>query len=152
MPGRSSPEDGSGDNSDSQQLAVPLPRAVSGVSRSPFNTPSQSPSSPQFDHAGAGGSITSSVSASANSPSLIPRGRFQSEVDGPSSRRMQRPNSHDEFGAKLRRSHFESIVILGVVSGEQASASDLMARDATEGSVSRQTPVVREEERCRRIS
>ena len=37
------------------------------------------------------------------------------------------------------------MVNLGVASGEQASASDLMARDATEGSVSRQTLVVREE-------
>ncbi|KAH9014714.1 hypothetical protein EDB84DRAFT_1528437, partial [Lactarius hengduanensis] len=38
----------------------------------------------------------------------------------------------------------------GVASGEQASASDLMARDATEGSVSRQTLVVREEGRHQR--
>jgi hypothetical protein len=83
--------------------------------------------------------------SSANSPSLIPRGRFQSEVDGSSSRRRPRPNSYDEFGAKPRRSRFESMVNLGVASGEQASASDLMARDATEGSMSRQTLVVREE-------
>ena len=91
MPGRSSPADGSDNNSDSQQLAVLIlfPRAVSGESPSPFNTPSQSPSSPQFDHAGAGGCITSSASASANSPSLIPRGRFQSEVDGSSSRKAE---------------------------------------------------------------
>jgi hypothetical protein len=34
---------------------------------------------------------------------------------------------------------------LGVASGTNASASDLMARNATEGSVSRQTLVVREE-------
>jgi hypothetical protein len=34
---------------------------------------------------------------------------------------------------------------LGVASGEQASASDLMTRDTTEGSVSRQALVVREE-------
>jgi hypothetical protein len=34
---------------------------------------------------------------------------------------------------------------LGVASGAHASASDLMARDATEGSVSRKTLVVREE-------
>ena len=37
------------------------------------------------------------------------------------------------------------MVSLGVASGKQASASDLMARDATEGSVSRQTLVVRDE-------
>ncbi|KAH9009050.1 hypothetical protein EDB84DRAFT_1548758 [Lactarius hengduanensis] len=42
------------------------------------------------------------------------------------------------------------MVNLGVASGEQASASDLMARDATEGSVSRQTLVVREEGRHQR--
>jgi len=34
---------------------------------------------------------------------------------------------------------------LGVASGTNASASDLMARDATEGSMSRQTLVMREE-------
>ncbi|KAH9041223.1 hypothetical protein EDB85DRAFT_1921172, partial [Lactarius pseudohatsudake] len=38
------------------------------------------------------------------------------------------------------------MVNLGVASGEQASASDLMVRDVTEGSVSRQTLVVREED------
>ncbi|KAH9009441.1 hypothetical protein EDB84DRAFT_1546813 [Lactarius hengduanensis] len=37
------------------------------------------------------------------------------------------------------------MVNFGVASGEQASASDLMVRDATEGSVSRQRPVVRED-------
>jgi hypothetical protein len=37
------------------------------------------------------------------------------------------------------------MVNLGVASGIHASASDLMARDATEGSMSRQTLVVREE-------
>ncbi|KAH9028033.1 hypothetical protein EDB83DRAFT_2179751, partial [Lactarius deliciosus] len=74
-------------------------------------------------------------------------GRFQSEVDGASSRRRPRSNSYDEFGAKPRRSLFESMVNLGVASGEQASASDLMVRDVTEGSVSRQTLVVREEGR-----
>ena len=34
---------------------------------------------------------------------------------------------------------------LGVVSGEQASASDLMVQDATEGNMSRRTLVVWEE-------
>jgi len=74
-----------------------------------------------------------------------PRGRFQSEVDGASWHCRPRPNSYDEFGAKPRRSCFESMVNLGVASGKQASASDLMARDATVGSVSRQTLVIREE-------
>jgi hypothetical protein len=76
-----------------------------------------------------------------------PRGRFQSEVDGSSSRRRRpRPNSYDEFGIQpMRRSRFESMVNLGVASAGHASASDLMARDVTEGSVSRQTLVIREE-------
>ncbi|KAH9016335.1 kinase-like domain-containing protein [Lactarius pseudohatsudake] len=42
------------------------------------------------------------------------------------------------------------MVNLGVASEEQASASDLMVRDVTEGSVSRQTLVVREEGRHQR--
>ena len=152
VPRRSSPEEGgggSGGESDSP-VPIPFPRAVSGEyggapSPTPFYTPSQS-QSPQFDEHGAEGSTASlSTTANASTPSLLPRGRFQSEADGSSSRRRPRPNSYDEFGAKPRRSRFESMVNLGVASGEQASASDLMARDATEGSMSRQTLVVREE-------
>jgi hypothetical protein len=144
VPRRSSPEDGGGSGCDSDSplvVPIPFPRAVSGESPSPFNTPSQSQQSPQIDP------LERAVStSSASSPSMaIPRGRFQSEVDGSSSRRRPRPNSYDEFGAKPRRSRFESMVNLGVASGEHASASDLMARDATEGSMSRQTLVVREE-------
>ncbi|KAH9032801.1 Pkinase-domain-containing protein [Lactarius pseudohatsudake] len=133
-------------------VPIPFPRAVSGEyggapSSSPFNTPSQS-QSPSFDPVERAPS-NERASGNVNSPSsLLPRGRFQSEVDGASSRRRPRPNSYDEFGAKPRRSRFESMVNLGVASGEQASASDLMARDATEGSVSRQTLVVREEGRA----
>jgi hypothetical protein len=52
---------------------------------------------------------------------------------------------YDEFGAKPRWLCFESMVNLGVASGEQASASDLMACDATVGSMSQQTLVIREE-------
>ena len=53
--------------------------------------------------------------------------------------------SHEGFGAKPRQLWFESMVNLGFVSDEQVSASDLMARDLTEGSVSRQTLVGRDE-------
>lgn len=157
VPRRSSPEDGGSNNGDGDPpMPIPFPRAVSGEyggapSPSPFNTPSQS-QSPWFDlverapsnelDAGSPESVSGNV---GSPPSLLPRGRFQSEADGASSRRRPRPNSYDEFGGKPRRSRFESMVNLGVASGEQASASDLMARDATEGSVSRQTLVVREE-------
>ena len=157
MPRRNSPDEGgnsSGGGEGDSLIPIPFPRAVSGEygsapSPSPFITPSQSQSSP-VERASSNerdGCSTASMSASANasSPSLLPRGRFQSEVDGASSRRRPRPDSYDEFGAKPRRSRFESMVNLGVASGEQASASDLMARDVTEGSVSRQTLVVREE-------
>ncbi|KAH8996590.1 hypothetical protein EDB83DRAFT_2559153 [Lactarius deliciosus] len=157
VPRRSSPDDGgSGEDGDSL-IPISFPRAVSGEyggapSSSPFNTPSQS-QSPSFDPVERAPSnergVSPTASGNVNSPSsLLPRGRFQSEVDGASSRRWPRPNSYDEFGAKPRRSRFESMVNLGVTSGEQASASDLMARDATEGSVSRQTLVVREEGRA----
>ncbi|KAI9449935.1 Pkinase-domain-containing protein [Lactarius psammicola] len=162
VPRRSSPGDGGGSDGgggDGDSLVpIPFPRAVSAgeygtPSPSSFITPSQS-QSPSFDpversssnERGAGSPASGSGSGNTGSPSsLLPRGRFQSEVDGASSRRRPRPNSYDEFGAKPRRSRFESMVNLGVASGEQASASDLMARDATEGSVSRQTLVVREE-------
>ncbi|KAH9166815.1 Pkinase-domain-containing protein [Lactarius sanguifluus] len=152
VPRRSSPDDGGSGGDGDSLIPIPFPRAVSGEyggapSSSPFNTPSQS-QSPSFDPVERAPS-NERASGNVNSPSsLLPRGRFQSEVDGASSRRRPRPNSYDEFGAKPRRSRFESMVNLGVASGEQASASDLMARDATEGSMSRQTLVVREEGRA----
>ncbi|KZV64677.1 hypothetical protein PENSPDRAFT_656389, partial [Peniophora sp. CONT] len=64
-----------------------------------------------------------------------PRGRFQSEVDGASTRRKPRPNSFDEFaskGAGARRSRFESMVNLGGASSS-ATASDLMGPTAGAG-------------------
>ncbi|KAH9016024.1 hypothetical protein EDB85DRAFT_1898389 [Lactarius pseudohatsudake] len=149
---RSSPDDGGVGGDGDSLVPIPFPRVVSGEyggapSSSPFNSQSQS-QSPSFDPVERAPS-NERASSNVNSPSsLLPRGRFQSEVDGASSRRRPRPNSYDEFGAKPRRSRFESMVNLGVASGEQASASDLMARDATEGSVSRQTLVVREEGRA----
>ncbi|KAH9022694.1 hypothetical protein EDB85DRAFT_2293167 [Lactarius pseudohatsudake] len=136
VPRRRSPDDGGVGGDDHSLVPIPFPRVVSGApSSSPLNTPSLS-QSPSFD---------SVERATSNK-----RGRFQSEVDSASSRRWPRPNSYDEFGAKPRRSRFESMVNLGVASGEQASASDLMVRDVTEGSVSRQTLVVREEGRHQR--
>lgn len=73
----------------------------------------------------------------------LPRGRFQSEIDGSSSRRKPRPNSYDDAGAKPRRSRFESMVNLGVgVGSANASASDLMRN---EGSAVRQTLIVKED-------
>ncbi|KAH9022684.1 hypothetical protein EDB85DRAFT_2119745 [Lactarius pseudohatsudake] len=152
VPRRSSPDDGGSGGDGDSLVPIPFPRAVSGEyggapSSSPFNTPSQS-QSPSFDPVERAPS-NERASGNVNSPSsLLPWGRFQSEVDSASSRRRPRPNSYDEFGAKPRRSRFESMVNLGVASGEQASASDLMARDATEGSMSRQTLVVREEGRA----
>ncbi|KAI9449930.1 kinase-like domain-containing protein [Lactarius psammicola] len=147
VPRRSSPEACGGSNSgggDGDSLVpVPFPRTVSGKcgdapSPSSSNAPSQS-QSPSFDPVertpsndrDAGSAASASASGNTSSPSsLLPRGRFGSEVDGASSR---------------GRPRFESMIDLGVTSGKQTSASDLMARDATEGSVSRQTLVVREE-------
>jgi hypothetical protein len=162
VPRRSSPDDaasrGGGDND--PFVAVPFPRAVSGpgdhvpslislnappsllsdsIERTSSHERSIGPST------GSGSAATLGIDGGGSTQAPPPRGRFQSEVDGASSRRRPRPNSYDEFGAKPRRSRFESMVNLGVASGVHASASDLMARDATEGSMSRQTLVVREE-------
>ncbi|KAH9022700.1 kinase-like domain-containing protein [Lactarius pseudohatsudake] len=110
-------------------------------SSSPFNTPSQSQSL-SFDpvERATSNERGASLTTSGNVNSCR---RFSRE--GGSKARRPRQNSYDEFGAKPRRSRFESMVNLGVAEGEQASASDLMVRDATERSVSRQTLVVREE-------
>ncbi|KAH8997825.1 Pkinase-domain-containing protein [Lactarius hatsudake] len=135
VPRRSSPDDGGSGGDGDSLIPIPFPRAVSGeyggaLSSSPFNTPSQS-QSPSFDPV---------ERAPSNERERGGLARVRAGGRG--------PNSYDEFGAKPRRSRFESMVNLGVASGEQASASDLMARDATEGSVSRQTLVVREEGRA----
>jgi hypothetical protein len=147
--------------------AIPFPRVVSSSGEymplpSSLNGPSSSLSdsverSSSNERTGTGSCSVPGTASSIGSGSLQqgqaqpppppPRGRFQSEADGASSRRWRpRPNSYDEFGSRpQRRSRFESMANLGVASGAHASASDLMARDATEGSVSRQTLVVREE-------
>ncbi|KAH9010977.1 hypothetical protein EDB85DRAFT_1158411 [Lactarius pseudohatsudake] len=155
VPRRSSPDDGGIGGDGDSLVPIPFPRVVSGApSSSPLNTPSEL-QSPSFDSVGRatsdkrGASLTSLVTSFPRRR-CPPPGRFQSEVDGASSRRWPRPNSYDEFGAKPRRSRFESMVNPGVASGEQANASDLMARDATERSVSRQTLIVREEGRHQR--
>jgi hypothetical protein len=168
--GANGAEDDGGDDTFVTAPGIPFPRAVSSSgeyapSPSPLNVPSSSLSdsverSSSNEHTTGSGSGSGSSPASASSIAggplqqqqaqqqpPPPRGRFQSEADGASSRRWRpRPNSYDEFGVKpQRRSRFESMANLGVASGTNASASDLMARDATEGSVSRQTLVVREE-------
>ncbi|KAI1793538.1 Pkinase-domain-containing protein [Ganoderma leucocontextum] len=130
--GSASPEDGS-------DGAVPFPRTVSGEHSTPPGTSFVFPSTPPD------GSKTdlNGVSADDRPPRFL-RGRFQSEVDAAGSRRKPRPNSFDEYGAKPRRSRFESMVNLGVGSSN-ASASDLMSRDSYDGSVVRQTLIVRED-------
>ena len=76
-------------------------------------------------------------------PKLV-RGRFQSEIDGSSSRRKSRPTSYDGLGQNARRSRFESMVNLGVATNT-ASASDLLNRNAPEDNTVRPTLIVREE-------
>ncbi|KAH9016339.1 hypothetical protein EDB85DRAFT_754528 [Lactarius pseudohatsudake] len=140
VPRRSSPDDGGIGGDGDSLVPIPFPRVVSGAPKSsPLNTPSlsQSPSFDPVERATSnkrGASLTSLVTSFPRRR-CPPQGRFQSEVDGASSR---------------RRPRFDSMVNLGVASEEQANASNLMARDATEGSVSRPTLVVREEGRHQR--
>ena len=115
---------GSGDS------LVPFPRAVSG------DHPSPSPS-PSFDTRAGGES-----SGIHDNPRPV-RGRFQSDVEGSSTRRP-RPSSYDELGARPARTRFESMVNLGVVTGN-ASASDLITRDSMDGSAVRKTLIVKEQ-------
>ncbi|EPQ56313.1 hypothetical protein GLOTRDRAFT_120867 [Gloeophyllum trabeum ATCC 11539] len=109
---------------------VPFPRTVSG------------------EHLGTGQGSSADVSRRPTSPAedkpRQPRGRFQSEIEGSSSRRRPRPNSYDDMGAKPGRTRFESMVNLGVVSSN-ASASDLMSRNSMDGSAVRETLIVRED-------
>ncbi|KAH9016021.1 hypothetical protein EDB85DRAFT_2208904 [Lactarius pseudohatsudake] len=140
VPRRCSPDDGGIGGDGHSLVPIPFPRVVSGAPpSSPLNTPSLS-QSPSFDPVeratsnNRGASLTSLVTSFPRRGCPPPE-RFQSEVDGASSR---------------RRPRFDSMVNLGVASGEQANARNLMARDATEGSVSQQTLVVREEGRHQR--
>ncbi|KAG0709376.1 hypothetical protein DFH29DRAFT_1027639 [Suillus ampliporus] len=113
---------------DDDHHIVPFPRAVSGehIARA---TPS--PDSP------ARGDVTKNQDA----PRV--RGRFQSDVEDPRARRCSRPTSNDELN-RPRRSRYESMVNLGVAS-TNASASDLLSRDSGDGSVVRQSVIVKEE-------
>ncbi|TFY59959.1 hypothetical protein EVJ58_g5448 [Rhodofomes roseus] len=118
---------------------VPFPRTVSA----------EHTSAPAHDRSGESSPPSSATTSKPGSPGppdkpRQPRGRFQSEIDGSSSRRKPRPNSYDELGAKPRRSRYESMVNLGVVTSN-ASASDLLSRDPYEGSAVRQTLVVKED-------
>ena len=118
---------------------VPFPRTVSAE---------HAPSLVQ-DHSRESTPPASSTTSKPGSPGpndkpRQPRGRFQSEIDGSSSRRKPRPNSYDELGAKPRRSRYESMVNLGVVTSN-ASASDILTRDPYEGSAVRQTLIVKED-------
>ncbi|KZT09938.1 uncharacterized protein LAESUDRAFT_756159 [Laetiporus sulphureus 93-53] len=120
---------------------VPFPRTVSAEHTAP-----PSP----LDRAGvqspeAADDAPKSKVNSSNDRPRQPRGRFQSEIDGSSSRRKPRPNSYDEMGAKPRRSRYESMVNLGVVTSN-ASASDLLSNPTLQdGSAVRQTLIVKED-------
>ncbi len=109
-----------------KEVMVPFPRTVSGE-----HTPV----------------AASSRSSSGDDPAPATehrplRGRFQSDIEG-TSRRRPRPNSYDEMGAKpAARSRFESMVNLGT---GNASASDLLARDAVDGSAVRKALIIRED-------
>jgi hypothetical protein len=115
-------------SNDSGDSLVPFPRAVSGGAASP--SPSSSfDSRPVVEPPGP------------HDRPRLPRGRFQSDIEG--STRRARPSSYDEMG-RPRRSRFESMVNLGVATSN-ASASDLMNRDSVDGSVVRKTLVIKEE-------
>lgn len=133
LPRRSLDDSRPSNEGDSQ---VPFPRTVSGDHSSPLKSkissdPISRSRSPQDK-------------ATSNDRPVQPRGRFQSEVDGASSRRRPRPSSYEDLGPDARRSRFESMMNLGVASGN-ASASDLLSRSSLEGNVVRQTLIVREE-------
>jgi hypothetical protein len=129
-----------------QRNGVYLPRNDEEPRDSGEDSPVPFPRTSSGEH-GAGSS--SPHSANGGDPSVfnerprVPRGRFQSDIDS-SARRRARPSSYDELGAKPTRSRFESMVNLGVASGN-ASASDLLSRDSMDGSAVRKTLILREE-------
>ncbi|KAJ7504345.1 STE/STE11/cdc15 protein kinase [Mycena galericulata] len=108
----------------SSDSLVPFPRTASG------------------EHSPAGSSPPRATSPLSDKP-RPPRGRFQSDVEG-TSRRRPRPSSYDELGTRPSRSRFESMMNLGVASGN-TSASDLLTRDSLDGSFVRQALIIREE-------
>ncbi|KAJ7446686.1 Pkinase-domain-containing protein [Mycena latifolia] len=109
----------------SSDSLVPFPRTASGEHSPASSSPPERATSPLADKP------------------RLPRGRFQSDVEG-TSRRRPRPSSYDELGAKPTRSRFESMMNLGVASGN-TSASDLLTRDSLDGSFVRQALIIREE-------
>ena len=113
---------------------IPFPRTVSGSGHQPKKINAASDPAPV---------------AEINKPQVVEkpklvRGRFQSEIDGSSSRRKRLPSSHDGTGQNPRRSRFESMVNLGVATNT-ASASDLLSRNSLEDNTVRPTLIVREE-------
>jgi hypothetical protein len=115
--------------------AVPFPRTVSGSGdHSKHHNASPDP---------AGAAEVNKSPQATDKPKLV-RGRFQSEIDGSSSRRKPRPTSHEGSPQNPRRSRFESMVNLGVATNT-ASASDLLNRNALEDNTVRPTLIVREE-------
>ncbi|CCM01816.1 uncharacterized protein FIBRA_03884 [Fibroporia radiculosa] len=128
----------SSSHSQDSESRVPFPRTVSAEHGTPpAADPPARVSSPAVPES------KQDVYACESKPRQ-PRGRFQSEIEGSSARRKARPNSVDDLGAQPRRSRFESMVNLGVATGN-ASASDLITRDSYEGSAVRQTLIVKEE-------
>ncbi|KAJ6581497.1 hypothetical protein B0H19DRAFT_927936 [Mycena capillaripes] len=116
---RSNSREGSSDS------LVPFPRSASG------------------EHSPVGSSPPDRATSPLSDRPRIPRGRFQSDIEG-TSRRRPRPSSYDELGAKPTRSRFESMMNLGVASNN-TSASDLLSRDSLDGSFVRQALIIREE-------
>ncbi|KAJ7224296.1 STE/STE11/cdc15 protein kinase [Mycena pura] len=109
----------------SSDARVPFPRSASG------------------EHSPAGSSPPDRATSPVSDRPWPPRGRFQSDIEG-TSRRRPRPSSYDELGAKPSRSRFESMMNLGVASGN-TSASDLLSRDSLDGGFVRKALIIREE-------
>jgi hypothetical protein len=120
------PRPNSSESNHDGELLVPFPRSVSGGNGSPSPASSDGQLGPDHDR-----------------PRQL-RGRFQSDIEGMSSRIRARPSSYDELGNKPRRARIGSMVNLGVGSSN-ASASDLLSRDSLDGSAVRQTLIVRED-------
>lgn len=114
-------------------ILVPFPRSVSG----------------EHGHKSVSPAPSTERSRRSDSPALSdnprgPRGRFQSDIQGASSRRRARPISFDELGARPQRSRIESMANLGGASGH-TSASDLLSRNSLDGSGIRRALIIRED-------
>ena len=112
---------------------VPFPRTVSTSSdQSKQNNATSDPAI-----------ITEVDKSQAEKPKFI-RSRCWSEIDSSSSSRKSHPTSNDEAGQNPRRSSFESMVNLSVVTNT-AGASDLLRQNALEDYPLQPTLIVREE-------